>query len=107
VDGCGTGVMLIRRDAIQTMLQKMPPLSDSRARASLPLPRTLIAGSARSSLCGSTGALLSEDFSFCHRWIERGGEIWANVNYEIEHIGLQRFKSRYADLGPQLTIAQP
>jgi hypothetical protein len=33
--------------------------------------------------------------------------IWANISYEIEYIGLQRFKSRYANLDPQLTIAQP
>jgi hypothetical protein len=107
VDGCGTGVMLIRRDAIQTMLQKMPQLSDREARNTSPLARELDRLIRAFEPLRLNGALLSEDFSFCHRWTACGGEVWANVSYEIEHIGLQRFKGRYADLGPQLTVAQP
>jgi hypothetical protein len=107
VDGCGTGAMLIRRDAIQSMLRKMPQLSDSGARTTSPLAKDLDRLIRAFEPLRLDGALLSEDFSFCRRWTECGGEIWANVNYEIEHIGLHRFKGRYTDPGPQLTVAQP
>jgi hypothetical protein len=39
---------------------------------------------------------LSEDMSFCYRWIEQcGGEIWANVNHRISHVGPFDYAIRY------------
>lgn len=39
---------------------------------------------------------LSEDMSFCWRWINQcGGEIWANVNHRISHIGPFDYAIRY------------
>jgi hypothetical protein len=39
---------------------------------------------------------LSEDVSFCSRWREGcGGEIWANINHKISHVGPFDFHMRY------------
>lgn len=39
---------------------------------------------------------LSEDMSFCYRWVEQcGGEIWANVNHRISHVGPFDYAIRY------------
>jgi hypothetical protein len=40
---------------------------------------------------------LSEDFSFCERW-RACGEIWANVNHEISHVGPVDFHMSYGDV---------
>ena len=108
VDGCGAGVLLIARTAIETMLQKMPDLSDPTAKANSPLAANLDRLIRAFEPLRVNGALLSEDFSFCHRWNACGGEVWVNTAHEIEHIGLHRFKGRYSDLGPQqLSLEKP
>lgn len=107
VDGCGTGIMLIARSAIDTMLAKMPGLSDAESAKGTPLAAGLDRMIRAFQPVRSGGRLLSEDFSFCHRWRQCKGEIWVNTAYEIEHVGLHRFKARYDDRGPQLTVSLP
>jgi hypothetical protein len=36
---------------------------------------------------------LSEDYSFCERVNESGGEVWMNVNHNLNHIGKNVFRS--------------
>ena len=36
---------------------------------------------------------LSEDFSFCQRVNEIGGEVWLNVTHNLNHIGAHVFRS--------------
>ena len=38
------------------------------------------------------GNRLSEDFSFCQRWIDIGGKVWANLEFELGHIGYKTYK---------------
>jgi hypothetical protein len=98
VDGCGAGVLLIARTAIDTMLARMPQLGDTTARTNSPLAANLDRLIRAFEPLRVDGALLSEDFSFCHRWNQCGGEVWVNTAHTIEHIGLHRFNGRYADL---------
>jgi hypothetical protein len=35
---------------------------------------------------------LSEDFAFCHRWRECGGEIWADSTVKLRHYGMWPFE---------------
>jgi hypothetical protein len=107
VDGCGAGVLLIARTAIETMLVKMPTLSDPSAKTNSPPAADLDRLIRAFEPLRVNDALLSEDFSFCHRWNACGGEVWVNTAHEIEHIGLHRFKGRYSDIGPQLTLGKP
>jgi hypothetical protein len=34
-----------------------------------------------------TGTYLSEDFTFCKRWTDIGGEIWADLESRLDHVG--------------------
>jgi hypothetical protein len=34
-----------------------------------------------------TGQYLSEDYAFCRRWRDLGGEIWADVEARLTHVG--------------------
>jgi len=89
------------------MLAKMPALSDPAAKANSPLAASLDRLIRAFEPLRVNDALLSEDFSFCHRWNACGGEVWANTAHEIEHIGLHRFKGRYSDVGPQPSLGNP
>jgi hypothetical protein len=40
---------------------------------------------------------LSDDFAFCKRWIQAGGEIWADINCKLTHIGAHSFEGDYAE----------
>jgi hypothetical protein len=39
-----------------------------------------------------TGTYLSEDFAFCKRWTDIGGEIWADLESELDHVGPAVFR---------------
>jgi hypothetical protein len=110
VEGCGAGILLIKRDCVKTMLEKLPALSDTAAGKTSPLAlaRKLTRLIRAFDPLTVDGGRLSEDFSFCHRWRRLcGGEIWANISHEITHVGLQRFSGRYADAmpgGPRIVL---
>ncbi len=94
----GAGVMLIKRSMIRDMLEKMPQISDALPSVlanatTMPLKRLI-----RAFDCILAGdRRLSEDVSFCARWREGcGGEIWANVDHKISHVGPFDFHLRYA-----------
>ena len=106
VEACGAGILLIRRDCIETMLGKLPELSDETAPHTSPLG----AGLARMILAFDPirleQARFSEDYAFCYRWRRRcGGEIWINVEHEVTHIGLHKFRGRYSDRLPEEAAA--
>jgi hypothetical protein len=107
VEGCGAGVLLIQRACIAHMLERMPQLSDAQAKKHNPLAKDLDRLIRAFDPLTVDGARLSEDFSFCARWKECGGEVWANIAHEITHVGLFRYRGRYRDAmprGPRVTL---
>lgn len=109
VEACGSGVLLVRRDCVDTMLKKMPQISDARAKTASPLAKNLDRMIRAFDVVFVNGLRLSEDFSFCYRWRRVcGGEVWASIAHEIAHIGLHRFGGTYADklaaTSPQVVV---
>lgn len=94
---CGTGIMLIARACIDEMLAKMPGLVDETRFKRMPFAdrfRTFITPFDKIK----TGDIeLSEDFSFCRRWIECGGTIWAHPGANIRHVGNMTYGAKYTD----------
>jgi hypothetical protein len=43
-----------------------------------------------------TGTYLSEDFAFCRRWTDIGGEIWADLDSRLDHVGPSVFRGDVA-----------
>lgn len=43
------------------------------------------------------GRKLGEDFAFFHRWREIGGQVWADPNVIMAHIGPKAFVGRFGD----------
>jgi hypothetical protein len=50
----------------------------------------------------ATGTYLSEDFAFCKRWTDIGGEIWADIQSSLDHVGPSVF---HGDIASQFAPA--
>lgn len=103
VEGLGCGAFLIRRDAIDKMIEWDAQREDgvpSLIRDHMLLTDFRARGAKRTlgffdSLMSPDGKV-AEDISFCRRWRATGGRVWANIGYEITHAGNHEFKGCYA-----------
>jgi len=107
VEGCGAGILLVRRDCIATMLQKHPELSDESAGLTSPIAQGLDRVIRVFDPIRLEAARLSEDYAFCYRWRRCGGDIWAAADREIVHVGLHKFRSRDSAQWPSRAGAAP
>ena len=98
----GTGFLMIRRQALERMCRHYPQLrfkrdhsidaaSDSENRFAL-----------FECMIAADGTYLSEDFAFCKRWTDMGGEIWADLKSKLIHVGPTAF---CGDLSSQFEAA--
>lgn len=102
VEGVGMGCTLIRRDAITTMLEKMPECIDTRLHLH-PAKETMFAAGAKrllrlwEKIDLPERGIVSEDLSFCLRWNKCGGTVWGAIGHKITHVGPYAFEGRYLD----------
>jgi hypothetical protein len=82
----GTGFLMIRRAAMQRLVDahpelraKMRDMGDDLAPEAVMVFDTMIEP--------ETGQYLSEDYAFCRRWRDLGGEIWADFEARLTHVG--------------------
>ena len=95
----GSGFLMIRRNALVAMIEHYPELRYTRVQQS---DDALRGSTWRSALFNcmideATGTYLSEDFSFCRRWTDMGGEIWADMQSRLSHTGPTTFSGNFAD----------
>ena len=89
----GTGFLMIRRSALTRLIARHPELKFERQHES-PDPG---AGSPHRyalfdcMIDPATKTYLSEDFSFCKRWTDAGGEIWIDLTSKLTHVGPMAF----------------
>ena len=103
----GTGFLMIRRHVLERMCAHP-------AYASLQFVREhshdALAGSPNrfalfeSMIDPASGTYLSEDFAFCKRWTDLGGEIWADLDSRLDHVGPSVFQG---DVASQFAAAPP
>lgn len=95
--GVGMGVTLIHRNVVTEMLKRLPDVNDTVPGViGKSVPHKLTRFLRAFDPIKEPNLRLSEDFSFCHRWRQCGGEVWANVNHRISHVGPFDFAIRYA-----------
>lgn len=99
--GIGCGVMLIRRDCIDEMIRT------GNVEIENDLGETAIGDIIRAR--GGTRVIqafdkvqdgrrrLSEDLSFCHRYRQSGGRVYAVTRHLLCHIGPHQYAARYSD----------
>lgn len=110
VEGVGFGCTLIRRDCIEQMIKKYPELIDTRLQLH-PAGETLRqTGTNRllrffEKMDIPDRGMVSEDLSFCIRWRECGGKVWAAIGHRISHVGPYDFAARYLDVVEQQQAA--
>jgi hypothetical protein len=103
----GTGFLMVRRHVLERMCAHP-------AYASLRFVREhsldALAGSPNrfalfeSMIDPASGTYLSEDFAFCKRWTDLGGEIWADLDSRLDHVGPSVF---HGDVASQFAAAPP
>lgn len=98
VEQCGTGVMLISRRCIDTMVSKCPEILDQKRFKKFGFANRMNSFLTPFNKIELEDRELSEDFSFCHRWVKQcNGQIFASVDHAIEHVGQVTIKTRYTD----------
>jgi hypothetical protein len=105
VRSAGTGFLMIRRHVLERMCQHpaYAPLQFFREHS-----LDALAGSPNRfalfecMIDPQTGTYLSEDFSFCKRWTDIGGEIWADLQSRLDHVGPSVFRG---DVSSQFAAA--
>jgi hypothetical protein len=97
VEAVGMGCTLIRRDAAARLIQTFPELNDTRIPADSILEQTGCKRLFRffDKLDIPERGVLSEDLSFCMRWNQCGGTVWAAIGYDISHVGYYDYQANY------------
>jgi len=85
----GGGFQLIRRTVIEKMIEAYPQTKFSKLLATPTgeRPSENLYALFDTFIDSETGEYLSEDYAFCRRWREIGGEIWLDRNSRLTHTG--------------------
>ena len=95
----GTGFMMISRTAVEQMIIGYPETRYDRIDAydhnqtMKHVPYALF----DCMIDPVTKTYLSEDFTFCHRWRDLGGEIWLDTRSRLTHTGAADFHGAPAE----------
>lgn len=100
----GTGFLMIKREAMLAMIDRYPELHYEREHGPNHMPAEVKWRYAlfNCMIDEKTGFYLSEDFSFCRRWTDMRGEIWADLQSKLLHVGAVTFEG---DVMTQFTSA--
>jgi hypothetical protein len=102
----GTGFLMIRRHVLEKMCQHPDYASLQFLREH---SLDALAGSPNRfalfecMIDPRTGTYLSEDFAFCKRWTDIGGEIWADLESRLDHVGPSVF---HGDVSSQFGVSE-
>ncbi len=87
----GTGFLLVRRAALERMCARYPELRFKRDHSLDAAASSDNRFALFECMIAEDGTYLSEDFAFCKRWTDMGGEIWADLNSKLRHVGPMTF----------------
>jgi len=92
VEKAGTGFLMVKRAVLEAMAKRYPELKYKAADAQGEKEHYAFFN----CLIDEKGDYLSEDYSFCKRWRDMGGEIWADFQSRLNHTGPEMFKGDVA-----------
>jgi hypothetical protein len=98
----GTGFLMIRRAALERMCARYPQLRYRRDHSIDAATASDNRFALFECMIAEDGTYLSEDFAFCKRWTDMGGEIWADLESKLSHVGPMTFSG---DLASQFVNA--
>jgi len=88
----GTGFLMIRRQALEKMCAHYPQLRFKRDHSIDAATESGNRFALFECMIAEDGTYLSEDFAFCKRWTDLGGEIWASLDSKLDHVGPMTFR---------------
>ena len=103
VKDIGTGFMLIKKECLDVLIARHPNLQYVNNVAGYHSPKadqyfyTLF----DTAIDEKSRVYLSEDYLFCKRWLECGGDCWLDLGISLNHTGVMDFRGCVA-----LTIGQ-
>lgn len=102
----GTGFMLVKRSVLLAMIEKYPQLryTSQFSAQEVGKKRDFLYALFNCILDEATGVYLSEDFSFCKRWTDMGGEIWVDLHSRLNHMGPMIFEGDLSTQFPNLPL---
>ena len=78
----GTGFMLIKRGVFEKMIECGAPKYKDAGGTAYDFYNCTI---------DSNGEYLTEDWSFCRRWRQLGGTVYADTTVALAHVGYHKF----------------
>lgn len=103
-----TGFLMIKREALLSMVQQYSELRYGQEHGPNNDPRESQWRYAlfNCMIDAQTGYYLSEDFSFCKRWTDMGGEIWVDLESRLTHVGALNFEGDLTTQFSPVTAAE-
>lgn len=101
IDGFGevaylaTGFMLIRREVLERVAQAYPDLRCNMVDMNAPPKETVMFF--ETMIEPDNREHLSEDYAFCRRWRDLGGEVWADFQTRMTHVGHAQYTGSLLD----------
>jgi hypothetical protein len=95
----GTGMMLIKRQVLEKMVEAYPETKYNNDIAGYNAPELVDNFYALFDciIHPVSKRYLSEDYLFCERWSQIGGEIWADITANLTHTGTYDFKGAFME----------
>lgn len=90
-----TGFLMIKRNVFTRMFEKYPELNCKNDHQNRDLDDYCAVFDCM--IDPQTRRYLSEDYAFCRRWQQMGGQIFADVQTTLGHVGNIRFSGRLED----------
>ena len=105
VDTAGTGFLLFRREVYEKLIQAHP---DSKYVDDVGIGKEHEPNMYAIFDCkiDAKGHYLSEDWLFCRRWRELGGDIWAHSKILLNHVGHYEYKGDLNEM-PKFNVIKP
>jgi hypothetical protein len=88
----GTGFMLIKRQALERMIEAYPETRYAAAHdRAVPTRSPNKYALFDCMIDPENGDYLSEDYTFCRRWRAIGGQVWLDARSALIHVGAREF----------------
>lgn len=99
----GTGFLCIKRHVIDELIAAHPELTYYPERTYQADPNDPQPEWAIFDTLIDAGRYLSEDYAFCRRWQQLGGEVWLDPSIALDHLGTHTFRGYPLAAGPAPT----
>ncbi len=93
-----TGFFLVKKEVVQKMTDKHPELHYRNDSSIDPKFNPYCYALWDTMIDPRDRRYLSEDYTFCRRWQDMGGEIWVDPNTKLSHVGSYTFEGNLNNL---------